>query len=386
MCIRSFLYLCPFLSSTVTIADIPLDELIQNAEDNAYSMAAKKDEKPFLAFKVFPDKIIVDSNENGFSEDEVRAICSVGNSTKANSAGYIGEKGIGFKSVFGIAKKVHIQSGTFSFKFVHSRDDNDDGLGIVTPDNEEPEELPDGVRTRMTLTLLDPSKFNELLIEFRAVPDTFLMFLHQLQILSIQFYPLDRAPFSEVYSKWETEQDGLYTAFLTKTIRRGQEVDTLKKKYYTMKSNLHNLPYDEARLDKQGNSIDQASVVLAFPVDEDGVPLLEQQYTYAFLPLRRVGFSFLIQSDFVTQANREDVVHSTRNKAVLNGVAEAFRDAMRVFCKHPSLRYRWMRFLPDKSISDEFWKSLWPLILENLQVTELLEPWSGEGLFFPANL
>ena len=161
-----------------------LYELIQNAEDNSYSTATANDEEPFLDFKLYPDRIIIDSNEDGFSKSNIRAICSVGDSTNKHSAGYIGEKGIGFKSVFKIAQKVHIQSGPFSFTFSHTREDDDDGLGMITPYVEDAEELPMGVRTRMALTLLDSNKFEELASEFRAVPDTFLMFLSRLQRLS----------------------------------------------------------------------------------------------------------------------------------------------------------------------------------------------------------
>ena len=363
-----------------------LYELIQNAEDNSYSTATADGEKPFLAFKLYPDKIIIDSNEDGFSRTNIKAICSVGNSTKKQSAGYIGEKGIGFKSVFKIARKVHIQSGPFSFAFSHTRDDDDDGLGMITPYYQDAEELSVGVRTRMELTLLDSVKFEELASEFRAVPDTFLMFLSRLQLLSIELYPPDNENSATQYSKRETKENGLYTTFLTKTSRKGMQELTSEQKYYTTKSDLHDLPFDEARKDKEGKSIDQATVVLAFPVDEHDEPVLKQQYTYAFLPLRRVGFNFLIQADFVTQANREDVVHSKRNQAVLRGVAEAFADAMVVFCKRPSLRYRWMRYLPEDSISDEFWKTLWTLVREKLEKTPLLEPWSGTGLVMPSHL
>ena len=153
-----------------------------------------------------------------------------------------------------------------------------------------------------------------------------------------------------------------------------------------MKSDLHDLPFDDARKDKEGNSIDRATVILAFPVDEYDEPVLKQQYTYAFLPLRQVGFKFLIQADFVTQANRENVVHSGRNRAVLKGVAKAFADAMVVFCKRPSLRYRWMRYLPEDSITDDFWRTLWTLIREKLEQTPLLEPWSGNGLYQTSDL
>ena len=365
-----------------------LYELIQNAEDNSYSVAKAKGEKPFLAFRVYQDKIIVESNEDGFSERNIRAICSVGNSTKKQSAGYIGEKGIGFKSVFKVARKVHIQSGPFSFAFTHTRDDDDDdGLGMITPYHEDAEELAPGIRTRMTLTLLDPSKFEERASEFRAVPDTFLMFLNQLQQLSITLYGLDECPVLTHYSKRETEDNGLYTTFLTKTTQiKGKEESISEQKYYTMKSDLSDLPFDEARQDKQGNNIDRATVILAFPVDEHDRPVLKPQYTYAFLPLRQVGFKFLIQSDFVTQASREEVVHTGRNRAVLRGVANAFVDAMLVFCKRPCLKYQWMNYLPEDSISGEFWGTLWIMIRDKLQQTPILVPWSGNGLYKPLQL
>ena len=347
-----------------------LYELIQNAEDNSYSTATADGEEPFLAFKLYPDKIIIDSNEDGFSKSNIKAICTINKSTKKHSAGYIGEKGIGFKSVFKIARKVHIQSGPFSFAFSHTREDDDDGLGMITPYYEDAEELLMGVRTRMTLTLSDPTKFEELASEFRAVPDTFLMFLSRLQRLSIELYQPDNTSTATHYSKRETKENELYTTILAKTTCKGMEKSTSEQKYYTMKSDLHDLPFDEARKDKEGNSIDRATVILAFPVDEHDEPVLKQQYTYAFLPLRRVGFKFLIQADFVTQANREDVVHSKRNQAVLKGVANAFADAVVVFCKRSLLRYRWMRYLPAEDfITNDFWRTLWTLVREKLEQT-----------------
>ena len=200
-----------------------LYELIQNAEDNSYLTATADGEEPFLAFKLYPHRIIIDSNEDGFSESNIRAICAVGKSTKKHSAGYIGEKGIGFKSVFKIVREVHIQSGPFSFAFSHTREDDDDGLGMITPYYEDAEELPMGVRTRMTLTLLDSTKFEERASEFRDVPDTFLMFLTQLQRLSIEICQPGNAPTATQYSERETEEDGLYTTFLAKTTRKGNK-------------------------------------------------------------------------------------------------------------------------------------------------------------------
>ena len=156
-------------------------------------------------------------------EENIKAICSIGDSTKEHSAGYIGEKGIGFKSVFKVAKKVHIQSGPFSFAFLHTRENDDTSLGMITPYDENAEDLPVGVRTRMTLMLIDPTRFEELASEFRDVPDTFLMFLSRLKQLTIEIYQPDNSPMTTRYSKRETQENGIYTTFLSKTSREGEE-------------------------------------------------------------------------------------------------------------------------------------------------------------------
>lgn len=47
---------------------------------------------------------MVMNNEAGFTTANIRALCDVGNSTKAGiNTGYIGHKGIGFKSVFRVS-------------------------------------------------------------------------------------------------------------------------------------------------------------------------------------------------------------------------------------------------------------------------------------------
>lgn len=70
---------------------------VQNADDNVYPQNVE----PSLTFILQEKGIIVLNNEIGFSAENIRALCDVGNSTKGGqNAGYIGKKGIGFKSVF----------------------------------------------------------------------------------------------------------------------------------------------------------------------------------------------------------------------------------------------------------------------------------------------
>jgi hypothetical protein len=77
--------------------------------------------RPPLVRKRF---LCVDCNKGGFSPGNIEASCRVGQSTKKggdNATRYVGEKGIGFKSVFKAADIVWIKSGHYSFKFDKSQ-------------------------------------------------------------------------------------------------------------------------------------------------------------------------------------------------------------------------------------------------------------------------
>src|SRR5206468_4330770 len=98
-------------------------ELLQNAEDNEYG-----GEKPELTLRIDEEDptatpssdgcLVVLNNEIGFLPKNVRSLCSVNQSTKTDrSSEYIGEKGIGFKSVFRVTDSPHIFSNGFQFRF-----------------------------------------------------------------------------------------------------------------------------------------------------------------------------------------------------------------------------------------------------------------------------
>ncbi|KAE8452297.1 hypothetical protein EG329_000997 [Mollisiaceae sp. DMI_Dod_QoI] len=354
-------------------------ELIQNAEDNKYTQAKAKGLEIYLSFSLYKDKVVIESNEDGFCEEDVRAICSTGESTKTKIQGYIGEKGIGFKSVFKVAKKVHIQSGPFSFSFEHTKDSGDDGLGMITPIDELYDKLPEGVGTRLTLTLLDPSSFEQRAKDLRTVPNTLLLFLTKLNALYINIYPQNESSTKLRYISPTMPDPNMKVITITTTVD-GDSTES-SEYFYVAKRRIKNLPHDEAR-----KHTSESTIVLAFPITKDSEPIVNQQHVYAFLPLRLAGFTFLIQADFITQASREDVFHSARNRALLAGVAKTFRAAVLRFCDNPSLRYKWMRWLPSDSISDEFWKELRFNIISLLNSTHCLQSWSGKSLCLPSEL
>ena len=91
-----------------------------------------------LKFDFYPDKIGIESNEDGFTPDDIHAICSVGGSIKFGTQACGGERGIGFKSVFMITSKVYIQSEPYSFYFEHEKDEK--GIDLITPVYPKPDE------------------------------------------------------------------------------------------------------------------------------------------------------------------------------------------------------------------------------------------------------
>jgi hypothetical protein len=95
------------LSASLYSSDVHfIMELVQNSDDNAYLPNVI----PTIKIELFPHALLVFNNEIGFQEKNIVAVCNVGGSTKQGMAGYIGQKGIGFKSVFSISDVPEIHS------------------------------------------------------------------------------------------------------------------------------------------------------------------------------------------------------------------------------------------------------------------------------------
>ncbi|KAF2094595.1 hypothetical protein NA57DRAFT_80394 [Rhizodiscina lignyota] len=329
-------------------------ELIQNAEDNRYE---KTNELPWLAFTLKEDKVIIDSNEDGFTEEDISAICAIAKSTKSTRPGYIGEKGIGFKSVFNVAQKVHVQSGPYSFAFEYRKSDKDDnGLGMVTPLNEDANKLPERVRTRTILYLLENYDREQLLQELLGLPDTLLLFLTKLRRLTLRF-KVPAQDITEIQYLMPSHVDS-DPANITRIIKTtsGKNSSEVVRRFYVQRHHVSNMPADPAR-----KMVHEAEVVLGFPLDESNTPIIEDQHVFAYLPLKKAGYTFLIQSDFITQANREDLADSAWNRRLIGEVAETFCSAVidpKGFLNHSRLRHSWVRFLPTSHVADEFWGRL----------------------------
>ncbi|KAI1467613.1 uncharacterized protein F4812DRAFT_471586 [Daldinia caldariorum] len=349
-------------------------ELLQNAEDNCFSRAETCGTLPYVSFAVHKDKVVVECNEDGFTKENLRAICKVGESSKTGAQGYIGEKGIGFKSVFKAAWKVHIQSGDYSFTFTHRKGDS--GMGMISPEwCDSVEDLPTPL-TRITLFLhpsdvsgTEDARRQNILNQLNQLQPTMLLFLKKLKQIKVRIYDdAENEVSSRVLSINHDDQPNV--RILENVNTQGGDTRSRRQKYHIAETTARNLPHNENRTyspeEEARKAYSTAPVVLAFPLSDKDEPIIEQQEVFAFLPVRREGFSFLIHSDFVTQANREDIVTtSSRNIRLLDAIADAFIVAVREMNLHPTLKYKWMRYLPK--LTDDRWDTFWLRLVHKIK-------------------
>lgn len=88
-------------------------ELVQNVDDCKY----EDGKTPSFDVELKDGIIILHHNEIGMTPSDIFAICSAGESKKDPSA--IGEKGIGFKTVFAPCEKVDVVSGKYCFSLIN---------------------------------------------------------------------------------------------------------------------------------------------------------------------------------------------------------------------------------------------------------------------------
>lgn len=339
-------------------------ELIQNADDNHYSPGVA----PSLAFWLEKDRLVVVNNETGFTEVNVKALCSAGESSKKNKKGYIGEKGIGFKSIFKVTDTPEIHSNGFHFLF--NRTDPNDLLGYVVPHWHQP----DFRMAEEATTLVIPAKPGRIFSEeaLADVSDTLLLFLGKLRHLEV------KNPSRQ--ESYQRHDDGVVTTLIT--AKSGEE----PKRQDYLRNEVEFDTRDVVEPKREG--IASTEMVLAFPLSETGEAApIPGCATYAFLPIRDFGFSFYIQADFVLISSREGIHEDLSwNIRLRDGIADAFAAAVEEFKKNYQLANSFLRYLPTKNeVHDPFFAPVVDQIIDKLKNAECI-PVMGSGWKKPAEV
>jgi hypothetical protein len=154
-------------------------ELIQNADDAQFLQQEAK-----IKFIIKEDCIELKYNEKGFDVEDVIAITGAATSTKIrkeDSHRFIGEKGIGFKSVFAMASDVEIESPPWHFQLRKDR--------CIVPEIIDSKEhnIEGGTRLRVNFTnSKDLKKVTDKLFDFFGESSESFLFLQRLSDFTLE--------------------------------------------------------------------------------------------------------------------------------------------------------------------------------------------------------
>ncbi|SMP89414.1 hypothetical protein SAMN06314019_10824 [Epsilonproteobacteria bacterium SCGC AD-311-C15] len=277
-------------------------ELIQNAEDtisieNTHS----------LEFELENEGLLVFNNEMGFNEEQIKAICSFGQSTKAieKNEGYIGEKGIGFKSVFKITDKPAIYSNGYRFYF-NRFDESGTTTEYIIPywidDNilkQYPLKFQNNTHTTLYLPFSKDQKhenITKLRDGIKHIEPILLLFLKKLTNIKIS-------------------ESGKNVINTVKTSQKDEQLDVINiqnknitEHYYVFNKSIEvDSNLDEVK-DKNGRrkNVFKREIILAFP--DLNKNKIKEDRIFSFLPTKlHSELEFIIQADFILQSGRENI-------------------------------------------------------------------------------
>ena len=288
-------------------------ELIQNAEDNAYD--SQNAYPPYISFRLTKTDptgstgsdgaLIIQNNEIGFNRDNVDAICAVGATTKVKGQGYIGEKGIGFKSVFRVTGNPYIFSNGYHFCLPES--DGETGLGYIVP--QWVDTIPEGLDLSETHIILPLTKKNfgyeEIEKMLQDIEPEVILFLSTLQEIQI------KTDTGDDFTILKDDSDMPEVQIVVEGKKQGGDFSNsdgflVCTERYDKPINIHH---------EKREGIENREVMIGFPLDENSTAVGK---IFAYLPVKDgTGFPFLINSDFILPSSREEVLDVPWNRSWL---------------------------------------------------------------------
>lgn len=280
-----------------------LNEILQNADDCSYPVGVV----PEFSLKLDGDILTVAYNECGFTKDNVRAITAIGESTKKlllnGEDRAIGEKGIGFKSVFGVAEEVEIHSNGFDFKL-------SDKMPTV-PD--KCEEIPDTIGTIMKYKLKDKSVM-KVFSEDRIIHTC--LCLRNIKVITINNV---RITIEDIGTK---RIINIYDAGTIESLKKTHELER-----YVYKFDITDQTAIEERSSNQKTVSGHQYLVCYIPPREYKT---EKNTLYSGLPVPMVdcNIPLIIDAPFELTTSRDDVLECKWNDYVRNAIYKAVADLM----------------------------------------------------------
>ena len=352
-------------------------ELIQNAEDNNYEC-----DNPDLSFTLVKEDptnsnasggaLVISNNETGFSESNMEAMCSIGSSFKDKLKGYIGEKGIGFKSVFKVTKSPYIYSNGYQVLF--QDEINEIGLGYIVP--EWVENVPK-VATIDHTTIILPlnngkvgfSEVSRMMKEFTPETILFLSKIRQLRFFVEGEYDIS-------ISK-SVEKEHVVNLTISTTV--DEQTSVIHKEHLLYTKNI--LRPADLLVEGREEVLDR-DVTISFPIGNtanDGA-------IYAYLPvLENTGMPFILNADFLVPGSRDSIKEDEPwNTWLLNQIPDLFVEAFVTLSKGSKHRYELFQHIPiEANIKTSFLEPVAKQITEMLSRQAIVPTEPRGKLAFP---
>lgn len=359
-------------------------ELIQNAEDNDY----QEGKVPYIEFLLLDYDptgtencdgcLCIFNNEIGFTEKNIEAICGIGMTTKNNKIqGYIGEKGIGFKSVFIISPAPHIYSNGFRIKFMENDPNIEPNYIVPYWLDTKPEVVQSrNVNTAILLPIKrEKDKRQKIYSELQEIRPEVILFLSKLRNMILRF-------------KKEEGEEILELARNENSHPIVQLSVNGKVYYYWLRKDQFTIPEDI--IEEKRENVKSREIIIAFPLIQDTRKYqIEPGQIFAFLPTEIVsGLPFLVNADFILSSSREMIKTDLPwNIFLRDHIADVAVTCLLDLLQSFEYRTRVYSFIPlvkDLKANSEFFHPICNAIYSKLKNEKVVLTETGK-LFIPEN-
>lgn len=321
-----------------------LFELIQNAQDNTYA----ENIVPTLSFLLLAEDptetedsegcLCVFNNEIGFNQEDIKSICSVGSSTKKlkKMEGFIGEKGIGFKSVFKISSSPHIFSGGYHIRFFD--EDKISGIKFITP--YWIDAVPDIVASRSDYTaILLPirkGKYQSIRTGLLEHKGEVALFLEKLDRIEIE---IPDEKYAAVFQKQISANGNLCITSEVNGVADQCRFVVVEKQV--------EVPSD--LLEEKRKGVKNRTISLAYPLEPyDSISV------FGYLPTKmNSSLPFVINADFLLIANRESINDTEWNTWLISEVADFVAEDLAEQIVKGRLGTKGYSFIPARRVAKD---------------------------------
>lgn len=264
-------------------------ELLQNADD----AGATK-------FKIIrhEDSLFVANNGRPFNEQDLESLCRSASSNKVRGE-TIGYRGIGFKSVVGFAKEIHILSGEYEITFSKERTKIEVPEASRVPLIRIPHEIDNDIKE-----LINPIIENLYLEKYTTI---FIFSGITAQEIHLEFDSFDTSSLMFLRNICETEfctSDIIHTKITKEQVSNSEIKLTIKNETSSTEWLLYS----------------SKNCVIAYSLMDNKIQKLPEVsgLVYAFLPTENIcGMGVLINGDFSTDPSRKHLIFDERTNETI---------------------------------------------------------------------